>query len=1450
MFSRYAGYRRRGSVLILVVGVLAMLFVIGTTQLMVARFEKQNAETKSSARDLKGVVSMLYLPMAEMFQNDALAATNADLDPALQDWADFGGTASLATIDNYVDVFLLPYWNQLANKGVRAADIAMLRAQLKERLLLGRSGDGLIASLEPHWDPAAGQFRYFSISLGLDSFPNLAAVNDSLNSVPPGSFRPVITFGDPSKTVSNPVTDVNQLHGNAEGSGVTDSLRMDVALSSLYEGKYKMFQRVISHGGMVMLDRTTHPALLAQVIHPSDTQAHSDPAYLFDQGWSRTSTDEERLRRRGYLPESTQDYGSLLSNDLRRLIPYTLGYDSARYRNVSPHWWPVGSDHTVTVDEDWWHDRMRPMVALTEGSYSENQDQYDRRHLLTTHSYDDLLRPQRSEARLLQLPDGVGGFTANLVLGQYFHVINPTATSDTSYNRFETQGRLAYQFDAAGNPTAYSPEPLAYGVIRTGFNPFSLQFNRPGLRTPFSLRDTLVVPNPASYPTVDEAGTVLTWTYQASLKRFVQLTGYYLAMIQNTTVPGAARTASAGTTNPTLEELYEQFHTAAQLAVNTIDFADNADVTGDGRVNAADVIPNASNPIDPLTAFTYRYDDTIAMGGTGSTTKDVTVYGFEKQPFITEAYVKNIHKPVKVGESYDWLDEPDTAESIYAVELYNPYSEALALEDFALEVSPNVYADLAALTMAPHSYIVLANTSADVALPRDPFVGVLGTTLFTTKDGHLTMLTYTAGTEGDGETPGTPATTSAGGSFRFAIPEAGAAGGGGGTPISISLVRKSVLHLGFSAAGDPVARLETATDTNGLGARAVVDTLTPNIVGTDSAGMLSDNLATDVRFGAIGDTSVRGPEDDTDLLIAESSLQRRKDLELFGGVYRPIHWHFTIARQMVFPLPWDEHVENADHVVNGLPHPLTRPEGAVPQHNLLGTAEFTNSAGTSNQAVMARYMEGLALNISVAGALGPYQDGRLPYLLSDPSRMPILDIALPVAPVQLVTSDLGLDAYGRCRAYPTTGTLLLVSRHAHVKDGTVAIPVTNTFNIPPKITDQRNLMYGQMLLRDEFDQLRHVDNGHLPVFDPEQVVLGEPRRLQMPWGQLVFDYFTTLPVEELFQLKDLSLIGGPSAVRLIDLYNESNPTDFENAYKFVVNGVQAGSAPVQEVVSASGTRTIGPKVRGRINVNMAPWWVLDGLPVLPDAYWEPEVDANYGLYNGLPVPELVSDVLDPATFDDVANTRAARRWLTSALTEPAHAHTSGFATLHPALARYLVSYREKRRVEGQGPVLVMPDPVTVYGLFDEIDYSIGRLKSYFARSPGYVGVGALCDVPRRIPLAEYLGGSILYQNTPMPAGVAFNDLRLQVHAGTGRKPFAYLGYLQLVAPVVRLQDWATVKSHVYTIYNLVGDDGTPPIWLRSQTTIDRTRCLYTNDLPEKIVHTEPISYFNAVTDQK
>jgi len=652
----------------------------------------------------------------------------------------------------------------------------------------------------------------------------------------------------------------------------------------------------------------------------------------------------------------------------------------------------------------------------------------------------------------------------------------------------------------------------------------------------------------------------------------------------------------------------------------------------------------------------------------------------------------------------------------------------------------------------------------------------------------------------------------------------------------------------------PIARLEGPTSTNRVGARVVVDTLLPSGIGsTQTTGTIADNHAQDDRFAADAIDDESETETSTsarpvmefngdamnDRLVSESSLQRRKNHN---------NWHFTVGRQMVFPLPWFEHPDNLNTALSPpAPFVSTRPD-SPPQHNLLGTNPCTNPWTDcpygSNQALVARYMDGVETYLTLtAPPTKDYLDERKPFLSN--LTMPLVDYAeTPAAPVHLVTSDLGLDAFGRCRAYPTTGTLLLIPRYAHVRqtDGIPDMPVTMAVALAPRIIDPRFLTFDRDLERLPNQQLIQMDNGHMPVFDYDQVVVGEPRRLGMPWGQLVFDYFTALPIEELFQYKDLRAIGGPASARLVDLYDERNTVAFENAYKFVVNGLNPtaggnpigtayGSAPVQDLVATDGVRTLGPRVRGRINVNVAPWWVLDGLPVLPDQYVDPTNPSNPypGLFNNLPVPQLLSAELDPKTAD--YNHYPASIWLNTILMDPVSPENADFATLSSMFARYLVSYREKRLVDGQGPELyyVAGDP---------------------ARNPGLVGVGAMADVGWRIPMSAIIS----YNDRPIPANTPVGLLRQVVDPNnattSGIKPYAYLGYLQLVAPMVRLQDWVTVRSHVYTLYNVVGDTTEPPVWLRSQTTIDRTRCLYTNDLPERIVQTEPISYFNAVSDQQ
>ena len=76
-----------------------------------------------------------------------------------------------------------------------------------------------------------------------------------------------------------------------------------------------------------------------------------------------------------------------------------------------------------------------------------------------------------------------------------------------------------------------------------------------------------------------------------------------------------------------------------------------------------------------------------------------------------------------------------------------------------------------------------------------------------------------------------------------------------------------------------------------------------------------------------------------------------------------------------------------------------------------------------------------------------------------------------------------------------------------------------------------------------------------------------------------------------------------------------------------------------------------------------------------------------------------------------------------------------------------------------------------------------------------------------------------------------------------------MGYLQFVAPLVRIRDWVTAKNHVYTVYVTVQKTTEPTVRLRAQVTVDRTRCLYTSALPERVSEITPIDYYNAVNDQ-
>ncbi len=145
-----------------------------------------------------------------------------------------------------------------------------------------------------------------------------------------------------------------------------------------------------------------------------------------------------------------------------------------------------------------------------------------------------------------------------------------------------------------------------------------------------------------------------------------------------------------------------------------------------------------------------------------------------------------------------------------------------------------------------------------------------------------------------------------------------------------------------------------------------------------------------------------------------------------------------------------------------------------------------------------------------------------------------------ILPVEIVLVNEASSSVAA--ALPTTGSLLLLSRYAN----TIAAPFNSTLAATPE----------------------QIDNGRMPVFDQTQLASDIdpllPLDLGIPWGQLVFDYFTALPLD-----------------------NEYDPTIALSDPPFTIT-------EHMPTVDQGGLR-----VHGRIDINAAPWSVLAGLPLVP-----------------------------------------------------------------------------------------------------------------------------------------------------------------------------------------------------------------------------------------------------------
>ncbi|MBN1510588.1 MAG: hypothetical protein JXB13_01105 [Phycisphaerae bacterium] len=363
------------------------------------------------------------------------------------------------------------------------------------------------------------------------------------------------------------------------------------------------------------------------------------------------------------------------------------------------------------------------------------------------------------------------------------------------------------------------------------------------------------------------------------------------------------------------------------------------------------------------------------------------------------------------------------------------------------------------------------------------------------------------------------------------------------------------------------------------------------------------------------------------------------------------------------------------------------------------------------------------------------------------NNMTLTDTIDPtIRPVQVDFANSGSLA----AAYPTTGSLLLLMRHANELDLTnVANPDSHPFNhVPYQRSDGAGGTIPAKGLIDDYDQ---VDNGRMPVFDVgEPVASPDPAGSKpyyhkgptvdwgsgkaqgvraLPWGQFVFDYFTALPLER---------------------------TAWDVQLDYQQPNVDQG----------------GLRVHGRININTAPYKVLAGMPL------RRLVDFPSGFQTKLAL----------------AYSRNGQYNMSQAVLQYSPMR------IGPEVARAIVAYREAREVthgcsHGSG------GNTCSFDFAERARYlTVGVARTDYVaglrQGRGFLSVGELANV-------RHVGGN---------GNTAYPETRFD-HGVVGRGVSAGIpteDYVEAVALLVGLEEWVTNRSHVFTIYGTLRgpDSGT------------------------------------------
>ncbi len=395
----------------------------------------------------------------------------------------------------------------------------------------------------------------------------------------------------------------------------------------------------------------------------------------------------------------------------------------------------------------------------------------------------------------------------------------------------------------------------------------------------------------------------------------------------------------------------------------------------------------------------------------------------------------------------------------------------------------------------------------------------------------------------------------------------------------------------------------------------------------------------------------------------------------------------------------------------------------------------------------------------------------------------------------------------RPESFPTPGFLLFVPRFAHTytAGASLGVPITEALT---QAFQHGNYSVNPAVAGNFYP----ADFGHMPIFS-EQTFNTKPDSYwdehgELPWGLLVFDYFTTI-----------------------------NPAGEDNV---------PGNADDIDPLN----------VPGRINVNAAPWFVLASLPVLgpnlsvPNTTERRRLDqASPAFFNetsgvlfGRADPSSPNSHAVPVPFDNVrfpgafrlgdevpsqgsnggyvqlVNVGGGQRWyrLGSWLAQSIAAYRDGIAYVKPGdpyAFRFRTAHYRNAVVTGEYQYRFAG------GKYAPIRGQTGEKRR------GFLSLGELVNVigmdatpPSNITVP---GGSSAppYEQPLAPLGRGID--------GTTGLPAVYHGDFMKAVSLMALLDthFLTTRSNTFTIYVSLMDREDPQRSIRSQLTVDRSNLL-------------------------